>query len=89
MRLRALVRDDELLGRTHTERVGDRVLLPFQFFARRQAAGGLLLLVCAVLALGWANSPWADVYERLLHVPLGISAGLELPCLETSGPRRH
>jgi len=78
MRLRDLVRDDELLDRTQVERVGDRVLRPFHLFARRQASGGLLLLACAVLALAWANSPWAVAYERILHVPFGISAGDQL-----------
>jgi len=28
-----------------------------------------------VLALAWANSPWAAAYEQILHVPFGISAG--------------
>jgi len=82
MSLRELVRDDELLGRTQVERVGARVLRPFQLFARRQASGGLLLLVCAVLALAWANSPWAAAYEQILHVPFGISAGEQLLCLD-------
>jgi len=69
MRLRDLVRDNELLRRTLAERVGDGVLRPFQPFVRRQASGGPLLLVCAVLALAWAHSPWAAVYEQILHVP--------------------
>ena len=73
MRLRDLVHDDELLGRTQVERAGDRVLRPFQLFARRQASGGLLL-VCAVLALAWANSPWAAAYEQILHVPFGTGS---------------
>ena len=45
MRLRKLVRDDEMLDRTQAERAGDLVLRPFQQFARRQASGSLLLLV--------------------------------------------
>lgn len=75
MKLRKLVRDDEMLARTQAERAGDLVLRPFQQFARRQASGGLLLLVCAVVALAWANAPWASAYEQMLHEPFGISFG--------------
>ena len=70
-----LARDEELLSRTNAERAGDRVLRPFQLFARRQASGGLVLLGCAILALAWANSPWAWAYRQMLDVPLGISFG--------------
>ena len=70
-----LARDDELLDRTTAERAGDRVVRPFQLFAQRQASGGLVLLGCAILALIWANSPWAGAYGQMLGVPLGISLG--------------
>lgn len=78
MRFRRLVRDDELLARTQAERVADLALRPFHQFARRQASGGLLLLVCAVVAIAWANSPWASGYGQLLHEPFGISFGEHL-----------
>lgn len=67
-----------MLDRTEAERARDRVLRPFQEFARWQASGGLLLLVCAVVALAWANSPWASAYGQLLHEPFGISFGEHL-----------
>lgn len=70
-----LVRDDERLSRTKAEQAGDRVVRPFQLFAQRQASGGLVLLGCAILALAWANSPYAGAYGRMLSVPLGISFG--------------
>lgn len=70
-----LARDEELLDRTTAERAGDRVARPFQLFAQRQASGGLVLLSCAILALVWANSPWAWAYEKMLAIPLGISLG--------------
>ena len=34
-----------------------------------------MLLACAVLALLLANSPLADAYAHLLHLPLGIGSG--------------
>ena len=47
---------------------------PFQRFFQQEAASGMVLLVCAVLAMILANSPWAPVYEDILHryVSLGI-----------------
>jgi NhaA family Na+:H+ antiporter len=52
-----------------------RVLRPIQEFTERSASGGVVLMAAAVVALILANSPLAGPYERLLHVPLGISAG--------------
>ncbi len=35
--------------------------------------GGILLLLCTVVALVWANSPWREAYEHLLHARIGLS----------------
>ncbi|MBA3890758.1 MAG: Na+/H+ antiporter NhaA [Gemmatimonadaceae bacterium] len=43
----------------------DRALAPFQQFFRTGAAGGIVLLACTAIALGWANSPWGDSYFHL------------------------
>jgi Na+:H+ antiporter, NhaA family len=43
----------------------ERITRPFQEFSERDAAGGVLLLSATVLALAWANSPWADSYFTL------------------------
>ncbi len=42
---------------------------------RGGAAGGAVLIAAALIAILWANSPWADTYEHLRHLPLGISIG--------------
>ena len=44
---------------------------------RTESVGGLLLVAAAVVALGWANSPWGDAYTALGEVRLG-PAGLHL-----------
>lgn len=44
-------------------------------FLESGAAGGLLLMAAAILALWVANSPLADTYFQLLHAPL---AGLDV-----------
>ncbi|WP_243707842.1 Na+/H+ antiporter NhaA, partial [Micromonospora sp. KC606] len=38
---------------------------------RRETVGGALLLVGALLALIWSNSPWSEGYESLRSVRLG------------------
>lgn len=48
---------------------------PLERFLRIEAASGILLLVAAAVALGWANSPWAEGYLRLWHTPLGVRLG--------------
>jgi NhaA family Na+:H+ antiporter len=53
----------------------DHLLRPFQRFAATESSGGIVLLICTVLALAWANSPWADSYHRLWEIPLTIGAG--------------
>ena len=57
------------------ERALERVLTPIDEFINRQTTSGLLLIVCAVVALGLANSPWAEIYQRLIHMPISISLG--------------
>lgn len=38
---------------------------------RQETVGGAILLVAAVAALIWANTPWQDSYEDLRHLELG------------------
>ncbi len=50
------------------------VLRPFQAFMRLEAASGILLLLCAVAALLWANLHPAS-YRGLFDYPLALGAG--------------
>lgn len=53
-----------LKGRRYDRRVkGQRAAQPFQDFFHTEAASGVVLLVAAAVALGLANSPWADAYH--------------------------
>ncbi|TDB70959.1 Na+/H+ antiporter NhaA, partial [Micromonospora sp. KC723] len=38
---------------------------------RKETVGGALLLVGALLALIWSNSPWSEAYESLRNLRLG------------------
>lgn len=52
-----------------------RLLAPVQAFLEIQAASGIALMIVTAVALLWANSPWADSYHALWHLPLGVGAG--------------
>jgi Na+:H+ antiporter, NhaA family len=47
----------------------------FQRFISKDSAGGVVLLLCAAVALFWANSPWSDSYFRVWETPLDITIG--------------
>ncbi len=44
-------------------------------FIRGEAAGGLVLVAAAIVAIAWANSPFAGSYQHLLHLPVALSVG--------------
>ena len=51
------------------------VIRPIERFLHVEASGGILLIVAAVAALAWANSPWAGAYEKLWHTELVLEFG--------------
>lgn len=57
------------------EVVQRRVVRPIAEFTRSQASGGVLLLICTVIALVWANSQWGESYHHLWETVFSISLG--------------
>lgn len=51
------------------------MVMPFQWFFKQEAASGIVLLIFAVIAMAVANSPWASVYEAVLHWKVSVGAG--------------
>ena len=49
-----------------------RILLPVQEFVRTETAGGVILLLAALGALIWANSPVSDDYFDLIHEVMSL-----------------
>ncbi|MBN1203411.1 MAG: Na+/H+ antiporter NhaA [Myxococcaceae bacterium] len=49
-------------------------LAPLQAFFKLEASSGILLALCAVGAMVWANSPWAASYTGLFDAPLALEA---------------
>jgi len=47
----------------------------FASFIHSEAASSVLLMVCTVVALAWANSPWAHAYDALQHLSFGAAVG--------------
>ena len=52
--------------------------LPVQEFIHTQGVSSAFLLIAAVAALVWANSPWRDAYHHAWHIQITLS-GLSLP----------
>lgn len=49
---------------------------PVQRFIATETSGGIVLLGGLALALGWANSPWAEGYHHLLDQHIRIDLGV-------------
>jgi len=61
-----------------------RILRPFLRFAQLESSGGIVLLACTVVALLWANSPWAATYDALWATRVTIGSehlGVSKPLL--------
>jgi len=57
------------------EQAFERVVTPFEEFIHHQTTSGVMLMLCALIALAIANSPLAEDYTHLLHARIGISIG--------------
>lgn len=54
------------------EKAFDSVLTPLEEFIHRQTTSGILLMVCAIIALIIANSDWNNGYHHLLEMKFTI-----------------
>jgi NhaA family Na+:H+ antiporter len=52
-----------------------RVIRPLVDFLHKEASAGILLIVAAVIAIIWANSPWHESYHDLWNAHIGIDIG--------------
>src|SRR5262245_30904786 len=52
-----------------------RVLRPLRDFLRTESAGGAVLVLAAIVALVWANSPWKASYTDLWTTDITITVG--------------
>ncbi len=49
------------------ETIGSIIKRPFERISAIQASSGIVMVICAVLALIWANSSFSHLYEKLFH----------------------
>ncbi len=52
-----------------------RLLQPLVEFMQLEASSGVLLMLAAVTAIVWANSPWAPSYFALWETPVSVHIG--------------
>ena len=52
-----------------------RVLGLFQEFAHAQASSGIVLMLCVIVAIVWANSPFGSSYYDLWHLHFAVRIG--------------
>ena len=57
------------------QRVAERAFATLQRFLHIEAVSGVVLLIAAAVALIWANSPFADSYHAVWHLPLSVALG--------------
>jgi Na+:H+ antiporter, NhaA family len=60
----------------------DQLLKPVNRFIRREFTGGIVLFVSVVIAIVWANSPWAGSYHDLWETKFAVhfsGYGLDQP----------
>ena len=56
-------------------RLARRVGKPVRRFLHVEASGGVVLLLAAIAALIWANSPWSDSYYNFWHTDFELVIG--------------
>ncbi len=56
--------------------VRERFIRPVAVFVNTEASGGIVLLVAAVIALVWANSPWDKQYFDFWHAHLSLDLNI-------------
>ena len=60
----------ELKGKEYNapwEKAFDQILTPLEEFIHRQTTSGILLMICAVIALFIANSHWGEGYHHYYY----------------------
>ena len=70
--------EEQSIRRTWSESdrfVPRTVVRPLQRFMAYEAASGMVMLLAAVVAIVWANSPWSESYVELWETHLSLELG--------------
>jgi NhaA family Na+:H+ antiporter len=66
---------DDTSPRPTVQTVSHKLIRPFGDFLHQEAGAGLLLVLAAVAAMIWANSPWSDSYFEILSTDAIVGIG--------------
>ena len=66
--------DDRTRLHIRRQRVGD-LIRPVSQFMATESASGVVLLIGAIVALAWVNSPWSHSYHAFLEHHISVSLG--------------
>lgn len=53
-------------------KIRNKVFIPFLYFFKSESASGIILLICAIIAIIMANSSFATTYDHILHTYITI-----------------
>ena len=70
---RKIISENTWLG--SNRRLAKSIGLPVRNFLGIEASSGILLVVAALIALIWANSPWSGSYNDLWATEIRVSLG--------------
>ncbi|ADN08470.1 Na+/H+ antiporter NhaA [Sulfurimonas autotrophica] len=57
------------------EKAFEKISTPLENFIHAQTTTGLILFFTTIIALILANSPFAETYQHIFHIPIAISIG--------------
>lgn len=57
------------------KKIINRIISPVEAFMAMETSGGILLIICTIIAMTWANSSYSEAYHHLVHIPVGFSWG--------------
>jgi NhaA family Na+:H+ antiporter len=49
-----------------------RLLSPVESFIKTESSSGIVLIIVALIAFIWANSPWSGSYYTMKAAPTGV-----------------
>ncbi len=63
------------MKKNETQSPIEKILSPLQEFMHAETSGGIILIFCTIIALIWANSPFADSYYHLWYTYITFDLG--------------
>lgn len=75
LRKKTLADPDDSRFNAPWEKTFSKIITPFEEFISNQTTGGIILMICTVIALVLANSPLSSTYFNIIETPISFSIG--------------